>query len=162
MNLGIRGKLFLVSLGLIAVSVFVTDLLVTSRLVPVLIVDDYQMRITHVLRGEERLSSAPKHILLYRFLGYPLPHFAHLPLTLNPDRSKLSRRQGDVAVEDYRDHGFFSEALVNFIAFLGWSPGHEREILTIEELTQSSPFSAWASPSRCSTRRSSTGSTSST
>ena len=100
------------------------------------VVDDYHMRITHVLRGEEWLSSVPKHLLLYRFLGYPMPRFAHLPLILNPDRSKLSKRQGDVAVEDYRDHGYFPEALVNFIVFLGWNPGHEREILTIEELTQ--------------------------
>jgi glutamyl-tRNA synthetase len=100
------------------------------------VVDDHQMRITHVLRGEEWLSSAPKHLLLHRFLGYPLPHFAHLPLILNPDRSKLSKRQGNVAVEDYRDHGYFPEALVNFIAFLGWNPGHERELLTVEELTQ--------------------------
>jgi glutamyl-tRNA synthetase len=100
------------------------------------VVDDHHMRITHVLRGEEWLSSAPKHILLYRFLGYPQPRFAHLPLILNPDRSKLSKRQGDVAVEEYRDHGYFPEALVNFIAFLGWNPGHEREILTMEELTR--------------------------
>jgi glutamyl-tRNA synthetase len=100
------------------------------------VVDDHEMRITHVLRGEEWLSSAPKHLLLYRFLGYPLPLFAHLPLILNPDRSKLSKRQGDVAVEDYRDHGYFPEALINFIAFLGWNPGHDREILTLPELVQ--------------------------
>lgn len=100
------------------------------------VVDDHHMRITHALRGEEWLSSAPKHLLLYRYLGYPLPRFAHLPLILNPDRTKLSKRQGDVAVEDYRDRGFFPEALVNFVAFLGWNPGDEREIFTVEELSQ--------------------------
>ncbi len=100
------------------------------------VVDDHEMRITHVLRGEEWLSSAPKHLLLYRFLGYPLPQFAHLPLILNADRSKLSKRQGNVAVEDYRDQGYFPEALANFIAFLGWNPGHDREILSLAELAQ--------------------------
>ncbi len=98
------------------------------------VVDDHHMRITHALRGEEWLSSAPKHLMLYRYLGYPLPRFAHLPLILNPDRTKLSKRQGDVAVEDYRDRGFFPEALVNFVAFLGWNPGDEREIFSLDEL----------------------------
>jgi glutamyl-tRNA synthetase len=100
------------------------------------VVDDHEMRITHVLRGEEWLSSAPKHLLLYRFLGYPLPLFSHLPLILNPDRSKLSKRQGHVAVEDYREQGFFSEALLNFVAFLGWNPGHDREVLSLAELVR--------------------------
>ena len=100
------------------------------------VVDDHEMRITHVIRGEEWLSSTPKHVLLYRYLGYRMPQFAHLPLLLNPDRSKLSKRQGDVAVEDYRDRGYLPEALVNFVAFLGWNPGDDREIFSTEELIE--------------------------
>ncbi len=100
------------------------------------VVDDREMRITHVIRGEEWLSSTPKHVLLYRYLGYETPLFAHLPLLLNPDRSKLSKRQGDVAVEDYRDRGYLPEALNNFVAFLGWNPGDDREIFAVEELVE--------------------------
>ena len=98
------------------------------------VVDDHMMGVSHVIRGEEWLSSTPKHVLLYRFLGWDLPAFAHLPLLLNPDRSKLSKRQGDVAVEEYRARGFLPEALVNFVALLGWNPGDDREIFTMEEL----------------------------
>ncbi len=100
------------------------------------VVDDHLMGITHVIRGEEWLSSTPKHVLLYRYFGWESPVFAHLPLLLNPDKSKLSKRQGDVAVEDYRLKGYLPEALVNFVAFLGWNPGDEREIFTIEELVR--------------------------
>jgi len=100
------------------------------------VVDDHLMAISHVIRGEEWLPSTPKHILLYRFFGWELPKFAHLPLLLNPDKSKLSKRQGDVAVEDYRAKGYFKEAIVNFIAFLGWNPGGEREIFSLEELVR--------------------------
>ncbi len=98
------------------------------------VVDDYLMGITHVIRGEEWLSSTPKHVLLYEYLGWRLPKFAHLPLLLNPDRSKLSKRQGDVAVEDYRAKGYLKEALINFVALLGWSTSDNREIFTLEEL----------------------------
>ncbi len=98
------------------------------------VVDDHLMGITHVIRGEEWLPSTPKHVLLYRYFGWDAPKFAHLPLLLNPDKSKLSKRQGDVAVEDYRAKGFFPEALVNFVALLGWNPGDEREIFTLGEL----------------------------
>lgn len=98
------------------------------------VVDDHLMGISHVIRGEEWLSSTPKHVLLYNAFGWELPYFAHLPLLLNPDRSKLSKRQGDVAVEDYRDKGYLKEALVNFIALLGWNPGDDREIFSLEEL----------------------------
>jgi len=98
------------------------------------VVDDHLMEISHVIRGEEWLSSTPKHVLLYQFFEWNMPVFAHLPLILNPDKSKLSKRQGDVAVEDYRAKGYLSEALVNFVAFLGWNPGDEREIFTLEEL----------------------------
>jgi glutamyl-tRNA synthetase len=100
------------------------------------VVDDHLMGITHVIRGEEWLPSAPKHVLLYRFFGWDPPRFAHLPLLLNPDRSKLSKRQGDVAVEEYRKKGFLPEALVNFVALLGWNPGDERELFTLQELVR--------------------------
>jgi glutamyl-tRNA synthetase len=91
------------------------------------VVDDHLMNITHVIRGEEWLSSTPKHLLLYEYFGWEMPRFAHLPLLLNPDRSKLSKRQGHVAVEDFRAMGILPEALVNFIALLGWNPGDDRE-----------------------------------
>lgn len=100
------------------------------------VVDDHLMGITHVIRGEEWVSSTPKHVLLYQSLGWEIPQFAHLPLLLNPDKSKLSKRQGDVAVEEYRAKGILKEALINFVALLGWNPGDERELFSLEELTQ--------------------------
>ncbi|MDD8017142.1 MAG: glutamate--tRNA ligase [Bacteroidota bacterium] len=98
------------------------------------VVDDHLMEISHVIRGEEWLPSTPKHVLLYKAFGWELPQFAHLPLLLNPDKSKLSKRQGDVAVEDYRTKGYLKEALINFVAFLGWNPGDEREIFPLADL----------------------------
>ncbi|MCH7965472.1 MAG: glutamate--tRNA ligase [Bacteroidetes bacterium] len=98
------------------------------------VVDDHLMGITHVIRGEEWLSSTPKHVLLYEYLGWEKPVFAHLPLLLNPDKSKLSKRQGDVAVEDYMKKGYLKEALINFVALLGWNPGDEQEFFTMGEL----------------------------
>jgi len=98
------------------------------------VVDDHLMKITHVIRGEEWLSSTPKHVLLYDAFGWERPIFAHLPLLLNPDRSKLSKRQGDVAVEDYREKGFLKDALVNFVALLGWNAGDDKEFYYMEEL----------------------------
>lgn len=98
------------------------------------VVDDHLMGITHVIRGEEWLPSTPKHVLLYQAFGWQAPVFAHLPLLLNPDRSKLSKRQGDVAVEDYRRQGYLPEAIVNFIALLGWNPSGSREIYEKREL----------------------------
>ncbi|HLF15056.1 MAG TPA: glutamate--tRNA ligase [Bacteroidota bacterium] len=100
------------------------------------VVDDRLMGITHVIRGEEWLPSTPKHVLLYRYFGWEVPRFAHLPLLLNADRSKLSKRQGDVAVEDYRAAGYLPGALVNFVALLGWNPGDEREIFMIGDLVR--------------------------
>lgn len=96
--------------------------------------DDHDMEISHVIRGEEWLSSLPKHLFLYQAMGWKAPQFAHLPLLLNPDKSKLSKRQGDVAVEDYLAKGYLPEALVNFVALLGWNPTADREIFTKEEL----------------------------
>ena len=98
------------------------------------VVDDHEMEVTHVIRGEEWLPSAPKHICLYEALDWQAPEFAHLPLLLNPDRSKLSKRQGDVAAEDFIKKGYLKEAMINFIAFLGWNPGTEEEIFTMDEL----------------------------
>jgi glutamyl-tRNA synthetase len=100
------------------------------------VVDDHLMGITHIIRGEEWLSSVPKHILLYQYFGWEVPVLVHLPLLLNPDKSKLSKRQGDVAVEDYRAKGYLKEAIVNFIAFLGWNPGDEREVFFMDQLIQ--------------------------
>lgn len=100
------------------------------------VVDDHLMNISHVIRGEEWLSSTPKHVLLYQYLGWELPVFAHLPLLLNPDKSKLSKRQGDVAVEDYRDKGYLKEALINFVALLGWNAGDDKEFYNLNELVE--------------------------
>jgi len=98
------------------------------------VVDDYLMKISHVIRGEEWIPSTPKHIIIYQALNWPLPQYAHLPLLLNPDKSKLSKRQGDVAVEEYLNKGYLPEALLNFIALLGWNPGTDQEIFTVKEL----------------------------
>lgn len=98
------------------------------------VVDDHEMKISHVIRGEEWLPSTPKHLLLYDALGWEPPQFAHLPLLLNPDRSKLSKRQGDVAVEDYVKKGYLPEALLNFILLLGWNPGTNQEIFNLKQM----------------------------
>ncbi len=100
------------------------------------VVDDHLMGVTHVIRGEEWLPSTPKHILLYQAFGWNMPEFAHLPLILNEDRSKLSKRQGDVAVEDYIKKGYEKDELINFIAFLGWNPGGTKEIYSLKELAE--------------------------
>lgn len=105
------------------------------------VVDDHLMEITHIIRGEEWISSVPKHLQIYKYFGWEVPQMAHLPLLLNPDKSKLSKRQGDVAVEDYMKKGYLPEALVNFVAFLGWNPGTEKELYTIEELIEDFDFS---------------------
>ena len=96
--------------------------------------DDADMRITHVLRGDDHLSNAPKQVLLYRALGYPEPVFAHVPLILGSDGRKLSKRHGAMAVGDYADEGIVPEAMVNFLALLGWSPGNDRELMNRAEL----------------------------
>lgn len=104
------------------------------------VVDDHLMEITHVIRGDEWLPSTPKHLELYKMFGWQAPEFAHLPLLLNPDKSKLSKRQGDVAVEDYQAKGYLPEALLNFVAFLGWNPGTDKEIYNLEELANEFNF----------------------
>ena len=97
-------------------------------------VDDADMRITHVLRGDDHLANTPKHVALFRALGADVPAFAHLGMILGTDRKKLSKRYGAAAVEEWRDLGIFPEALVNFLALLGWSPGEDREILSRPEM----------------------------
>ncbi len=98
------------------------------------VVDDHLMEITHVFRGEEWISSTPKHIILYQAFGWDIPEFVHISLTLNPDRTKLSKRQGAVAVEDFKEAGYLPETLNNFIVLLGWNPGTEQEIFSMEEM----------------------------
>jgi glutamyl-tRNA synthetase len=97
-------------------------------------VDDADMRITHVIRGDDHLANTPKHVALFRALGAPVPQFAHLGMILGTDRKKLSKRHGAAAVEEWRDAGILPEALFNFLALLGWSPGEDREILTRDEM----------------------------
>jgi len=99
--------------------------------------DDHDMEITHVIRAEEWISSTPKHLFIFEAFGWTPPKFAHLPLLLNKDRSKLSKRQGDVAVEDYLTKGYLPEALLNFVALQGFNPSAEQEIYTHEELVKS-------------------------
>ena len=100
------------------------------------VVDDAAMEVTDVIRGEDHLSNTPKHILLFRALGYDVPRFAHLPLILNPDRTKMSKRKSQTAIDDYIAQGFIKEALVNYLALLGWSTGTEEEILSLDELVE--------------------------
>jgi glutamyl-tRNA synthetase len=100
----------------------------------VVVVDDIAMRITHVIRGEDHLSNTPKHVLLFRALGAETPVFAHLPLILNPDRTKMSKRKSQTAIDDYRAQGYVREAIVNHLALLGWSSGSDEEVFSLEDL----------------------------
>ena len=100
------------------------------------VVDDNAMKITHVIRGEEHLANTPKQLLLYEAFGWTPPTMAHLPIILNEQRRKLSKRDGATFVSDYRDLGYLPDALVNFLALLGWSPGDNREIMPLEEIVR--------------------------
>jgi nondiscriminating glutamyl-tRNA synthetase len=100
------------------------------------VVDDHLMEITHIIRGEEWLASTPKHVYLYQAMGWEPPHYVHLPNILNIDRKKLSKRHGDVAAEDFRRKGYLPEALVNFLALIGWSPEDNQELFSLEELEE--------------------------
>ncbi|MGE5595764.1 MAG: glutamate--tRNA ligase [Hyphomicrobiales bacterium] len=100
------------------------------------VVDDTEMAISHTIRGDEWISSAPKHIQLYEALGWEPPLWAHLPLILGPDGKKLSKRSGDTALLDYRTNGYLPEAMVNFLAFLGWSVDDKTNLITLGELAQ--------------------------
>ena len=99
-------------------------------------VDDIDMRVTHVIRGEDHLSNTPKHIPLFRALGGEMPVFAHLPLILGPDKKRLSKRTGATSVEEFRSEGILPQALYNFMALLGWAPGDDKEILSRREMTE--------------------------
>lgn len=98
------------------------------------VVDDHLMNITHVIRGEEWISSTPKHVLLYRFLGWNAPTYAHLPLLRNPDRSKLSKRKNPVWVSWYREQGFLPEAILNYLATMAWTHPEGKEIFSLDEM----------------------------
>lgn len=100
------------------------------------VVDDIDMGITHVIRGEDHLSNTPKHIPLFQALGGQVPTFGHLPLILGPDKKRLSKRTGATSVEEFRSEGILPEALYNFMALLGWNPGDDREILSRDEMIQ--------------------------
>lgn len=100
------------------------------------VIDDFEMKISHIIRGEEHLSNTPRQILLQEALDFHQPVYAHLPLMLNSDRSKLSKRQGDVALKDYHSQGYLPEAMVNFMVLLGWNPGTEKEIFTLQQLAK--------------------------
>jgi nondiscriminating glutamyl-tRNA synthetase len=100
------------------------------------VVDDAAMEISHVIRGEDHVSNTPKHILLFEALGHPVPAFGHLPLILNPDGTKMSKRKSQTAVDDYRAQGFIREGLINYLAYLGWHPGTEDDVLSIEEIVE--------------------------
>jgi glutamyl-tRNA synthetase len=98
------------------------------------VVDDIDMAITHVIRGDDHISNTPKQVLLYGALGAPLPAFAHVPLILGPDKKRLSKRHGATSVGEYQTQGYLPEAMVNFLALLGWSPGGDQEVFTRAEL----------------------------
>lgn len=97
------------------------------------VVDDHLMGMTHVLRAEEHLSNTPKQLLIYDALGWEPPKFGHMPMILAPDRSKLSKRHGATSVEEFRSQGYLAEAIVNYLTLLGWGPGDERELFTLQE-----------------------------
>lgn len=100
------------------------------------VVDDIEMRITHVIRGGDHISNTPKQILLYRALGASIPVFAHIPLILGPDKTRMSKRHGATSVMAYKDQGILPEAMRNFLALLGWSPGTDQELFDDDELTR--------------------------
>lgn len=100
------------------------------------VVDDHLMQITHVIRGEEWISSTPKHILLYQMFSWEVPTFAHMPLLRNPDKSKLSKRKNDVSIVSYKEKGYLPEALLNFLMLMGWSHPDKKEIISLEDFIQ--------------------------
>ena len=100
------------------------------------VIDDHEMKISHVIRGEDHISNTPKQMLIQEALGLPTPAYAHLPLILGPDRSKLSKRHGATAIREFREQGYLPETLVNFMALLGWNPGDNREVFSMAELIE--------------------------
>lgn len=100
------------------------------------VVDDYLMQITHVIRGEDHIPNTPKQILIYEAFDWKIPQFAHLPLILNQDKTKLSKRKNKVSIDDYLAEGYLPEALINFLALLGWNTADEKEIFSLDELIE--------------------------
>ena len=98
------------------------------------VIDDYEMKINYVIRGEDHIPNTPKQILLQEALGFPTPHYAHLPLILGPDKSKLSKRHNAMSINEYKELGYLPEALINFMVFLGWNPKDEREFFLLDDL----------------------------
>jgi glutamyl-tRNA synthetase len=97
------------------------------------VIDDAHLGISHIIRGDDHLSNTPKQVLFYEALGLNVPRFGHMPLIMGPDSAKLSKRHGGVAVDEYRREGFLPDALVNYLLLLGWSPGGDREIISLDE-----------------------------
>ncbi len=104
------------------------------------VIDDHEMQITHIIRGEEWISSTPKHILLYRFLKWEQPFFAHMPLLRNPDKTKMSKRKNDVSIPSYKEKGYLSQALRNYLCLLGWSHPEEKDIFELNEFIEKFSF----------------------
>ncbi len=104
------------------------------------VVDDYEMEITHVIRGEDHISNTPKQILIQKALGINSPEFAHISILLGTDKSKLSKRHGATSIDDYKKEGYLKEALINFMALLGWHPGGDQELYKIEEIIEKFSF----------------------
>ena len=100
------------------------------------VVDDADMGITHIIRGDDHISNTPKQIALYKAFGFKIPEFAHIPMILGEDGSRLSKRHGATSVTDYSDKGYLSHALVNFLALLGWSPGNDQEVISVPEMIE--------------------------
>ena len=100
------------------------------------VIDDHEMGITHIMRGEEWIASVPKHLLIYRAFGWEAPPMAHFPSVLGPDGKRLSKRHGSTAVSQFRDDGYLPEALINYLALLGWSPGTEEEVFSMDDLVR--------------------------
>ncbi len=100
----------------------------------VVVIDDHEMGVTHIIRGEDHISNTPRQILIYEAIGAPVPRYAHIPLLLSSDRSKLSKRKGAIPVSEYRSRGYLREAIVNYLALLGWHPSDDREIMSVGEI----------------------------
>jgi len=98
------------------------------------VIDDAEMKITHVIRGDDHISNTPKQIAIYEALGYNVPQFAHIPLIMGPDGGRLSKRHGATSISEYKEQGYLADALANFLSLMGWSPGDDREILAKDDL----------------------------
>ncbi|MEX0652350.1 MAG: glutamate--tRNA ligase [Candidatus Paceibacterota bacterium] len=128
----IRGEITFdtTSLGDFVIARSITDPLYHLAVV----IDDHEMGITHVIRGEDHISNTPRQILIQRAFGMSEPKYAHIPLILASDRSKMSKRKGSTSITEYRENGYIPEAMLNYMAFLGWNPGTEKEVYTLKEL----------------------------